>query len=83
VDFFHCPQCPYSGWVLHQLQRGGQLGASDVDFRLYDTGDRQAVELWGVSNSVYIDGRAISSTPLNLLEIERGLAQARAARRPA
>jgi GNAT superfamily N-acetyltransferase len=83
VDFFHCPQCPYSGWVLHQLQRGGQLGASDIDFRLYDTGDRQAVELWGVSNSVYIDGRAISSTPLNLLEIERGLAQARAARRPA
>ena len=83
VDFFHCPQCPYSGWVLHKLQREGQLDAPDVDLRLYDTGDRQAVEMWGVSNRVYIDGRPIGSVPLNLLEIEHGLAQARAARRPA
>jgi GNAT superfamily N-acetyltransferase len=83
VDFFHCPQCPYSGWVLHKLQREGQLDARDIDLRLYDSGDRQTIELWGVSNSVYIDCRPIGSVPLNLLEIEQGLAQARAARRPA
>lgn len=80
VDYFHCPQCPYSGWVLHQLQRGGALDAPDIDLRLIDTGERQAIELWGVANTVYIDGRAVGSVPLNLIEIEQGLSQARAAR---
>lgn len=83
VDFFHCPQCPYSGWVLHRLQRGGHLSAPDIDLRLIDTGERQAVELWGVANRVYIEGRAFGTVPLNLLEIEQGLSQARAARRAA
>lgn len=83
VDFFHCPQCPYSGWVLDRLQREGQLSAPDIDLRLVDTGEREAVERWGVANTVYIDGRAFSSVPLNLLTIEKGLAQARATRHPA
>lgn len=80
VDFFHCPQCPYSGWALHQLQRPGQLTAADVDLRVIETGERQAVEVWGVASGVYIDGRPYGSVPLNLLEIENALAQARAAR---
>jgi len=83
VDFFHCPQCPYSGWVFDRLQREGQFARHDVDLHLIDTGEREAVERWGVSNTVYIDGRPCGSVPLNLLTIEKGLAQARAARLPA
>jgi hypothetical protein len=66
--------------VLHQLQRQGQLAAPDIDLRLIETGEREAVELWGVANGVYIDGRPFGSVPLNLLEIENALGQARAAR---
>jgi GNAT superfamily N-acetyltransferase len=80
VDFFHCPQCPYSGWVLHQLQREGQLTAPEIDLRVIETSEREVVELWGVANAVYIDGRPFGSVPLNLLEIEHALGQARAAR---
>ncbi len=83
VDFFHCPQCPYSGWVFDQLQREGEFAGPDVDLRLIDTGEREAVERWGVANAVYIDGRPFGSFPLNLLTIEKGLAQARAVRHPA
>jgi len=80
VDFFHCPQCPYSGWVLDRLQREGEFAGPDIDLRLIDTGEREAVERWGVANTVYIDGRPHGSVPLNLLAIDKGLAHARAAR---
>jgi GNAT superfamily N-acetyltransferase len=83
VDFFHCPQCPYSGWVFDRLRREGQFAGQDVDLHLIEAGEREAVERWGVANTVYIDGRPCGSVPLNLLTIEKGLAQARAARMPA
>jgi hypothetical protein len=57
-----------------------EFAGPDIDLRLIDTGEREAVERWGVASTVYIDGRPHGSVPLNLLTIEKGLAQARAAR---
>ncbi len=78
VDFFHCPQCPRSGRALDLLRRRARV-LPRVDLRVIDTGERPAIETWGIANAVFVDGRRAGRVPLDALEVGQELDQALAA----
>ncbi len=63
VDYFHCPQCPLSGWALAQLERRLRPRGDAVRLKVHETGERPEVERWGLTGAVYVDGVPLAGWP--------------------
>jgi predicted N-acetyltransferase YhbS len=64
MDYFHCAQCPRSGWVLNSLEKS--LGKTDLpEFSLFVTNieDRSGVLSHGNAHRVFVNGRAVDEYP--------------------
>lgn len=76
VDFFHCPQCPYSAFVLERLRRRARQ-TDRLDLRVLPVPDRSAIEALGLADTIILNGKPIATTPFDLsavlLHIERAL----------
>ena len=79
VDFFHCPQCPFSGWALERLRRMAS-GRQDIDLTVVETAEREQIEAWGIAQGVFVDGRPILGFPINPAHLERAVDRALAAK---
>jgi hypothetical protein len=65
IDYFHCPQCPMSGWALAGLEKKVKTYPDQVHMQVHPTGERSALERIGIAQAVYIDGLRIRSFPPN------------------
>ncbi len=78
LDFFHCPQCPYSALVLDRLQQWARR-TPDLDLQLHPVMDRTDVETWGEADAILLNGKPIATSPLDLsdvlLHVERAMAE--------
>jgi GNAT superfamily N-acetyltransferase len=79
LDFFHCPQCPFSGLVLKQLAPWAAR-RPDVDLQVRETGERSQVEDWGIAHAIFVDGRPVPGFPPDLAGVHHALESARASR---
>jgi GNAT superfamily N-acetyltransferase len=63
IVYFHCPQCPKSGWILKKLEKKAGNEKGRVLLQIFNTGDRADVEQLGIAQGVYINGRISGSFP--------------------
>ncbi|NIN01397.1 MAG: GNAT family N-acetyltransferase [candidate division Zixibacteria bacterium] len=58
VEFFWSTQCPYSWWVARRLER--EFGkTAQLELKLVNTNERKAVEEFGLTFGLRIDGRTL------------------------
>jgi GNAT superfamily N-acetyltransferase len=76
IDFFHCPQCPYSAFVLDRLRHRARQ-TDRLDLNVIPVSDRSSIEAWGLADTILLNGRPIATTPFDLsavlLRIEAAL----------
>ncbi len=65
IDFFHCPQCPYSAFVLDRLRRRARQ-TDQLDLHVIPVSDRRTIEAWGLADTILLNGRPIATTPFDL-----------------
>jgi GNAT superfamily N-acetyltransferase len=79
IDYFHCGQCPLSGWTLEEIKHAIRPHRKQALLRVFSTCERAEVERWGLCNGVFIDGEMLLFPPLNpgpvLEELNRRLAR--------
>jgi GNAT superfamily N-acetyltransferase len=63
IVYFHCPQCPKSGWTLKKLEKKVKNKKNRVLLQTLNTGDRAEVEQLGIAHGVYINGQSIGRFP--------------------
>ncbi len=63
LDFVHCPQCPYSGWALMEVQKQIARWQAPVQLRVHQTDDRRAVAELGLAQGVFVNGRPLETYP--------------------
>ncbi len=63
IVYFHCPQCPKSGWALKKIKRKVKTKKDQVLLQILNTGDRVDIEQLGIAQGVYINGRSMGSFP--------------------
>jgi GNAT superfamily N-acetyltransferase len=63
IVYFHCPQCPKSGWLLKKLERRVRSEENRVMFQKFNTGDRAEVERLGIAQGIYINGQSMGKFP--------------------
>lgn len=65
IDFFHCPQCPYSAFVLDRLRRRARQ-TDQLDLHVIPVSDRRTIEAGGLADTILLNGRPIATTPFDL-----------------
>jgi GNAT superfamily N-acetyltransferase len=59
IDYFHCPQCPYSGWALRKFRQSLSSNRKHIELNVINTGERSAIERWGIAQGAFIDGHPV------------------------
>jgi GNAT superfamily N-acetyltransferase len=74
IVYFHCSQCPKSGWALKELEKRVKPYQDQILLQIFKTGERKEIERLGVAHKAYVNGCPIGSFPqdpdLLLNEIE-------------
>jgi hypothetical protein len=63
IVYFHCPQCPKSGWTLRKIERKVEEEKNRILLQILNTGDRADVQQLGIAQGAYINGRSVGSFP--------------------
>jgi predicted N-acetyltransferase YhbS len=65
IVYFHCSQCPRSGWALKELQKNVKKHQDRILLQVLETGDRKEIERFGIAHETYLDGRPTGRFPQN------------------
>jgi GNAT superfamily N-acetyltransferase len=65
IVYFHCPQCPRSGWALKLLKDNLRDLGDKILLQVLETGERKEIERLGIDHRAYINGRPTGSFPLD------------------
>jgi len=63
IVYFHCAQCPMSGWVLKKLKHKVKTHRDQILLQILDTGDRAKMERFGIAQRMFVDGLPVGSFP--------------------
>jgi GNAT superfamily N-acetyltransferase len=65
IVYYHCPQCPRSGWALKVLKETLKDHQDQILLQVFKTGDRKEVERLGIDHRAYINGRPTDHFPID------------------
>ena len=79
IVYYHCAQCPRSGWTLKKLENKAKTHRDLIMLQVFETGNRADVERLGIAHETYVNGRPMGAFPQDpdviLDEIEAELAR--------
>ena len=76
VDLFWCGQCPFYARTRDQLMKVAREMHKTVTVREINTDQRLAVEQWGLTNALYINGQSVFKSSPTETEIRQALESA-------
>ncbi|NIM95674.1 MAG: GNAT family N-acetyltransferase [Anaerolineales bacterium] len=66
LDYFHCPQCPMSGYTLEGLQKHLKSHREEISLTVFEMSERKDVEQFGIAEGIFIDGVRVASLPYDV-----------------
>jgi len=73
VEVLYSSQCPWSGWMIDGIR--DHIAKLDVEVRLVNTDDRAAVEEYGMTRGVCVDGQPLIARLASGREVARAVKQ--------
>ncbi|MGD8759781.1 MAG: GNAT family N-acetyltransferase [Anaerolineales bacterium] len=65
VAFFHCPQCPMSGWALERIRSQLKDHQDKIDLQVVHLDDRSKIEHYGLARGLFIGRQQVGRFPPN------------------